>query len=102
MQLAIADVEKSPQTASRNVIGARVREARRRPSLQLSQVRLSKCLEDTGIMVCRTMVSKIESGERYVADYELIALAKCLEVSTAWLLGETRFYRGHRSSRRLS
>ena len=47
------------------------------------------------------MVSKIESGERYVADYELIVLAKCLNVSTAWLLGETNSYLGHRRSRGL-
>ena len=60
------------------------------------------CLENTGIAVCRTMVSKIESGERYVADYELVALAKCLNVSTAWLLGETKAYRGHRVLRRPS
>ena len=53
-----------------------------------------------GIAVCRTMVSKIEVGDRYVTDYELIALAKCLSVSTAWLLGETNAYRGHRGSRR--
>ncbi len=32
---------------------------------------------------------RIEVGECYVADYELIALAKGLNVSTAWLLGET-------------
>ncbi len=93
---------KNPsRTTRKNIIGGRVREARQRPSLQLSQVRLSQCLESTGIAVCRTMVSRIESGERYVADYELIVLAKCLNVSTAWLLGETNSYRGHRRSRGL-
>ena len=59
------------------------------------------CLENTGIAVCRTTVSRIESGERYVADYELLALAKCLDVSTAWLLGETNSYRGRRRPRGL-
>ena len=83
----------------KNIVGARVREARQRPSVQFSQVRLSKCLENLGIAVCRTMVSKIESGERYVADYELIALAKCLYVSTAWLLGETKSYKGRQRTR---
>lgn len=69
--------------------------------MHLSQGQLSQCLEHADIAVCRTMVSKIESGERYVTDYELVALAKCLDVSTAWLLGETKAYRGHRASRRL-
>ena len=46
------------------------------------------------------MVSRIESGERYVTDYELIALAKCLNVSTAYLLGETASYRSQRNARK--
>ena len=46
------------------------------------------------------MVSRIESGERYVTDYELISLAKCLCVSTAWLLGEVRFYQTRGKPRR--
>lgn len=45
------------------------------------------------------MVSKIEGGERHVTDYELIALAKCLNVSTAYLLGETASYQSQRSAR---
>ena len=79
-----------------NVVGTRVRQARQRPSLNLSQVALSTCLRTAGYSVCRTMVSRIESGDRYVADYELIGLAKCLSVSTAYLLGESKFYQGHR------
>ncbi|MBE7157432.1 MAG: helix-turn-helix transcriptional regulator [Rhodospirillales bacterium] len=91
---------KKPSPATRkNVVGLRVRQARDRPSLQFSQAQLSECLKSTGIAVCRTMVSKIESGERYVADYELVALARCLNVSTAWLLGETESYGGHRRPR---
>ena len=77
-----------------------MRQARQRPSLQLSQVQLSQRLTNSGIVVCRTMVSKIENGERYVTDYELVALAKCLSVSTAWLLGETKSYNKKRHSRR--
>ena len=83
-----------------NIVGSRVKQARQRPSLNLSQVSLSRCLRDGGLSVCRTMVSRIESGERYVTDYELIGLAKCLHVSSAWLLGETKFYQGHKSPRR--
>ena len=84
----------------KNVVGLRVRQARQRPSLNLSQVALSHCLRNSGLPVCRTMVSRIESGERYVSDYELISLAKCLCVSTAWLLGEVKFYQTRSSQRR--
>lgn len=94
-------MQKPQYTPAKNLIGSRVRQARQRYSLDFSQVQLSNCMRNTGIAVCRTMVSKIESGERYVADYELAALAKCLNVSTAWLLGETKSYRGHRSARRV-
>ena len=82
------------------MVGPRVRQARQRQNVQLSQVLLSNCLRATGIAVCRTMVSRIESGERYVTDYELIALAKCLNVSTAYLLGETASYRSQRNARK--
>ena len=82
------------------MVGPRVRQARQRQNVQLSQVLLSNCLRGTGIAVCRTMVSRIESGERHVTDYELIALAKCLNVSTAYLLGETASYRSQRNARK--
>ena len=34
------------------------------------------------------MVSKIEQGQRAVFDYEVLALAQALGVSSGWLLGE--------------
>ena len=36
----------------------------------------------------RSAVARIELGERYVLDYELIALAHALKTTTGWLLGE--------------
>lgn len=78
----------------KNLIGERVRQARQRYSLQLTQAGLSACLMQFGVSVDRTGVSKIESGERCVLDYELAAIARCLHVSTAWLLGETNAYHG--------
>ena len=68
--------------------------------MHLSQLGLSVCLTEAGLSLSHTSVSKIESGERHVTDYELIGLAKCLDVATAWLLGETRFYTGHPKRRR--
>jgi hypothetical protein len=36
----------------------------------------------------QTAVSRIERQERYLMDYEVAAIAKCLKVSVAWLHGE--------------
>ncbi len=40
-----------------------------------------------GVDIERDSVSRLEAGERFVADYELPALAKVLHVSVLWLLG---------------
>jgi transcriptional regulator with XRE-family HTH domain len=39
-------------------------------------------------MLDQSSLSKIENGERPVSDFEVIALANTLKVSSAWLLGE--------------
>jgi len=38
------------------------------------------------IKLDRISISRIESGDRFVSDYEVVALAKALEVSLDWLL----------------
>lgn len=38
-------------------------------------------------MLERDSISRIEIGTRFVADYEVVEIAKVLEVSTMWLLG---------------
>jgi hypothetical protein len=39
------------------------------------------------VVLDRTAIAKIESGQRCVYDYELRALAAVLDVETDWLLG---------------
>lgn len=34
----------------------------------------------------RISISRIESGDRFVADYEIVALSKALNISLDWLL----------------
>lgn len=41
------------------------------------------------LILSKNGISRIENGERYVTDVELLAFAEVLKVSTAWLLGET-------------
>ena len=55
---------------------------------KVSQDDLSGRLARQGITIDRSGISKIESFERYVMDYEAAALAKALKVSVGWLYGE--------------
>ena len=71
---------------SKNIIGKRVREARMNANLQITQQDLSARLEILGYSIDRVSISKIESGDRFVADYEVVGFAKALGVSTEWLL----------------
>ena len=72
----------------RNVVGSRVRQARRLAIPRVSQVNLAARLQLQGLKIDQSAVSKIEQGHRPVLDLEVIALAKALKVSAAWLLGE--------------
>ena len=70
---------------SKNICGARIKEARKR--LNLSQENLAAKLQTEGVNIERDSVSRIEIGTRFVADYEISALCKILNVSPAYLLG---------------
>ena len=68
----------------KNLCGPRVREARTR--LGMTQGDLAIQLQLAGIVIERDCISRIEIGTRFVADYELRALARILKVSIQWLL----------------
>jgi len=70
---------------SQNLIGKRVKEARAKA--QFTQDELSQKLTKHGISIDRAGVAKIETGIRGVLDYELVAIAKTLDVKINWLLG---------------
>ena len=69
----------------KNICGPRVKEMRKK--LQLTQEQVAAKLQIEGVIVERDCVSRIEIGDRFVADYELLVLAKILKVSPAYLLG---------------
>ena len=71
---------------SKNVIGPRVKEARVNHKPPLTQDQLAAKLELMNIKIDRISISRIESGNRFVADYEVIGLSKALKVSLDWLL----------------
>ena len=72
----------------RNVIGLRVYQARKQAKPPITQKELVARLQVLGIKITQSGISKIEKGSRPVLDIEVVALAKALKVSTAWLLEE--------------
>ena len=64
---------------SANVSGKRIRK--RREELGLSQEELA------GLLIGQKAISRIETGERVVPDFELFYFSEVLRVSVAELLG---------------
>jgi len=76
-------------TVARNVIGHRVRQARLKCSPAVSQDDLAGRLAARRITLDRSAISRIENGTRYLMDYEILAIARSLKVSVAWLFDES-------------
>ena len=74
----------------KNIVGLRVASARAAHQPALTQDALSGRLAKVGLSLDRAAIAKIETGRRYVLDYELRALAKVLDVRTDWLLGDRK------------
>ncbi len=62
----------------KNVSGERIRELRIKR--RMSQSELAARLQVEGVILERDSISRIESGARFVADYELFVFAKVLGV----------------------
>lgn len=50
---------------------------------------LASKLQVEGLDIDQSQVSKIENGTRPVTDIEVAIIARVLNVSSSWLLGET-------------
>lgn len=72
----------------RNVVGKRIKEARLKAKPKITQADLSARLAFYGVILTDSLIGKIENGASAVTDIQLIAFARALKVSTAWLLGE--------------
>ena len=70
-----------------NLVGKRVRKTRLTRKPKLSQDALSRKVAGCGVSIDRAGIAKIETGQRYVSDFEVKALAYSLDVSVGWLLG---------------
>ena len=70
-----------------NLVSKRVKKARLALKPKLTQDALSGKLAARGVNIDRAGIAKIETGRRYVSDFEVKALALALKVSVGWLLG---------------
>lgn len=68
-----------------NISGVKVRAAREQAGL--SQEQLAAKIQLAGLSITQKAISRIESGDRVVADYELKYLADALRVTVYHLLG---------------
>ena len=68
----------------KNVSGEQIRQFRIKN--RLSQSELAARLQIKGVMLERDSISRIESGVRFVADYELYVFAEVLVVQVTDLL----------------
>ena len=68
-----------------NASGNRIRELRE--SLNLSQEQLAAKLQLAGLNINQKAVSRVETGERVVPDFELLYFSEVLGCSVVTLLG---------------
>lgn len=69
-----------------NLCGQKVCELRKNYTPKMSQRILAEMLQLNGIDVDKNAVQRIESGQRFVTDIELVVLSKIFNVSCDELL----------------
>ncbi len=76
---------KTKRKLTTNVCGKRIKLAR--IEMEMKQIDLAAALEEEhSIQVDQNSISHMEKGNRFVKDFELIALADVLNKHPMWLL----------------
>ena len=70
----------------KNIIGSRVVAIRK--SKGIKQREFLARLQTLGLDISQTSLSRLEGQYRLVQDYEVVIIAKALEISVGYLLGE--------------
>ena len=70
----------------KNISGDRIHQAR--TAKRISQADLSSRMQVKGVLIEREAISKIETGDRFVTDYELMVFSDVLGVTMDWLTGK--------------
>lgn len=71
--------------SSKNIIGKKLKELRKQHGL--SQERLASLLQLQGMECSDLTILRIEKGQRFVPDYEIVLIAKFFNITTDELLG---------------
>lgn len=71
---------------NRNVIGPNIKKIRN--TKKITQEELTAKLQINGINIDRTMISKIENQTREIYDYEIISIAKALNIPIEHLFND--------------
>lgn len=83
-------MSKSMFTIKGNLCSERVRLGRALQKPPITQEELAKKLQFMGMEdMTPLIISRIEKNQRHVCDGELRMIAKALEVSMEWLLGDS-------------
>lgn len=77
---------KNKNDSSNNISGKNIKRIRLEQVPRLSQRALADKLQIQGIDLDKNAVQRIESGQRFVTDIELLAFSKVLKVSLEVLL----------------
>lgn len=72
---------------AKNISGDRIHQAR--TTIRLSQADLAARMQINGVAIEREAISKIETGDRFVTDYELLVFSRVFGVSMEWLTNQT-------------
>ena len=71
----------------KNISGERIRQLRK--ANKMSQNQLAIKMQTEGVIMEQDVISRIESGQRILVDYELFTISHIFNVSSDWLIGLT-------------
>lgn len=77
--------ERELLRGTKNICGIRIERLRREKGIKQKDLLESLALQ--GVPMTASVLSKIEGQHRALNDYELVAIANTLDVSTDYLLG---------------
>ena len=69
---------KNQANGRKNLLGIKMREVRRARGIAQRQV--ADDLAELGLIVDKNAVQRMESGQRFITDIELLTIAKYLEI----------------------
>ncbi len=70
---------KNQANGRKNLVGLKMQEVRK--SRGISQRQVADDLNELGLIIDKNAVQRMESGQRFITDIELVTIAKYLNIS---------------------